>query len=222
MFLHVDLTLRRPSLPSLRLALDADLGPGRVHPLAGPPGAGQGELLRILAGRLRPDRGLLTAGGLIWFKGDASGRIEAAGRPVGAVFPEDEAPTWATPRLLVARALAHWPTQARPARLSEFMDRAGLTAVQRRSVAELGWEQRWLLGLACALAPRPDLLVMETPASGLPAGFAQELRAWIRRENIPALLYTAGGLPLYPPGMLTVRMTALQEAPCPAPRTNVA
>ena len=206
MLIHAHFTKLRRGRPALQVVLEANLKKGRVHFLTGPPDSGKGTLLRILQGRERPDRGLLTADGQIWYKGDASGYMECQERFVGAVFMDDVLSRRQTPRAALSRALVHWPTRTRARRIMGLLERAGLERLARREILELSEAQQWILALVLALAPRPKLVLLETPLWVMPQGFEPELRAWVQDEGVPLLLSDDGLIPVPRRGDLAIRM----------------
>ena len=146
---------------------------GGVVGLVGPNGSGKSTLLRIILGLLRP-----TAG-----TGRVLGRplAEPAGylARIGALI---ESPAFIP--ALSARANLTSLAQLRalpPARVDEvlrlvgLLDRAG-EPVRRYS---LGMKQR--LGIAAAMLPDPEMVILDEPTNGLdPAGIA-EMRALLRQ-----------------------------------------
>lgn len=208
MLIHAHLAKQRRGYPTLQIDLEVNLKRGRVHFLTGPPNSGKGTLLRILQGRERPDHGVLTADGQIWYKGDATGYVESSDRPVGSVFTDDTLSRHQTPRAILSRALAHWPTRTRTRRLKELLDRAGLSRYARDEILELSPEQRWVLAFIRVLAPRPKLVLLEAPLWVMPNGFESALRSWVREEGVPLLLSDDGLTPVTRQGDLAIHLVA--------------
>ncbi len=66
-----------------------------------------------------------------------------------------------------------WPRQAMRARVPEVLDESGLGGLERQRSRRLSGGQQQRLALAGALAPRPDVLVLDEPTANLdPAGAA--------------------------------------------------
>ena len=61
--LHVELGTR---LGALELDVSLDVAGGECLALAGPSGAGKTSILRVVAGLLRPERGVVRCGGETW------------------------------------------------------------------------------------------------------------------------------------------------------------
>jgi ABC-2 type transport system ATP-binding protein len=150
---------------------------GSVYGLVGPNGAGKTTLLSILSGMRHAD----------------SGRVELGAGPLRvAVCPDvPEFDPWLTAdevvelaRTLVARSPARpaSPGPASPgppadgAAVRSALEAAGLAGAAGRRVGGFSRGMIQRLGLACALAGDPELLIMDEPTSALdPAGRAEML-----------------------------------------------
>lgn len=171
------LTYRYPNAvePALR-EVDLRLDSG-VTLVSGPSGGGKSTLLRVLNGLVPHFHG-----------GTWSGRARIAGhevvttptrrlaREVGFVFQDPERQAVATEVVReVAFALENAAIPARDirGRVDEALDRAGASHLAGRRLAELSGGERQRVEIAAALALRPQLLVLDEPASQLdPAGAA--------------------------------------------------
>ena len=132
---------------------------GEIYGLLGRNGAGKTTTLLILMGILRPD------GGEVSFFGEALGRVGVEQkRRIGYVSQEQNFYPWMTARQLGRFVSGFYPRWdgAEFERLLAALD----VPVDRRA-AELSGGTRAKLGLALALAPRPDLLLLDEPTAGL-------------------------------------------------------
>ncbi len=160
-------------------ALDLAVPRGVVSGFVGPNGAGKTTTIRMLLGLVRPTEGHGEVLGL------PLTRPEAYLPRVGAMI---EGPAF-TPALSGAENLT---VLARAggiprARVGEVLERVGLAerGADRFRSYSLGMKQR--LGIAAALLPAPDLLVLDEPTNGLdPAGIAEmrDLVASFRAEGM--------------------------------------
>ena len=76
-------TLRRGTrLGALELDVSLDVAAGECLALAGPSGAGKTSILRVVAGLLRPERGVVRCGGETWL--DTGHRARSRARTCGA------------------------------------------------------------------------------------------------------------------------------------------
>lgn len=152
--------------------LDLQLPDGGVVGLVGPNGSGKSTLIRMLLGLITPTSG--TAQVL----GQPIDRPRDYASRVGALI---ESPAF-VPSLSARanlRSLALLRGLA-PTRVDEVLDVVGLTGRGDEPVRRfsLGMKQR--LGIAAALLPNPDLLVLDEPTNGLdPAGIV-EVRALLQ------------------------------------------
>jgi ABC-2 type transport system ATP-binding protein len=149
--------------------LTVNLPSGGVVGLVGPNGSGKSTLIRMLLGLIRPGDG--TARVL----GEPIAHPAAYAGRVGALV---ESPAF-VPGLSArsnVRSLAR--LRGLPAsRVDEVLAIVGLTGREREPVKRfsLGMKQR--LGIAAALLPDPELLILDEPTNGLdPAGIV-EIRA---------------------------------------------
>ena len=170
--------------------LDLEVRRGEVLGLIGPNGAGKTTAVRILCGLLRADTGQALIDGH-----DVSTDPVAARRCLA--FVPDGAPLYAnlSPRQhleLVGRL--HGLDEARIASESERMLSA-LDLGQRIDdpVGQFSRGMRQKTALACAILPRPALLVLDEPLEGLDAPttavIKEVLRLWA--DGGGAVLYTS-------------------------------
>ena len=146
--------------------LTLDIPSGGVIGIVGPNGAGKSTLIRMLLGLIKPTSGSATV------LGEPITTPARYASRVGALI---ESPAFVPG--LSARAnltsLAH--LRKRPAaRVDEVLSVVGLTGRDREPVSRfsLGMKQR--LGIAMALLPDPELLVLDEPTNGLdPAGIVE-------------------------------------------------
>jgi iron(III) transport system ATP-binding protein len=165
-----------------------DLARGELAALLGPSGTGKSTLLRCIAGLHAP------AAGRVRLRGIDATRAKPEARRLGFVF-QDLA---LFPHLDVAGNLAfglsRWPRDQREARVAELLARLGLDGLAARRPHELSGGQQQRVALARSLAPKPDLLLLDEPLSGLDADLRprlrDELRALLKAEGTAALLVT--------------------------------
>lgn len=154
-------------------ALDLDLPTGGVIGLVGPNGSGKSTLIRMLLGLVEP-----TSGHAQVLEHDIADPRGYAAR-VGALIenPAFSPGLSARTNLSALAALRGIPR----ARVEEVLETVGLAGRGNEPVNRfsLGMKQR--LGIAAALLPDPELLVLDEPTNGLdPAGIV-EIRALLQR-----------------------------------------
>jgi ABC-2 type transport system ATP-binding protein len=141
-----------------------------VYGLLGPNGAGKSTLLRIVTGLVHADAGSVELFG--------APACPASRRRLGAFIESPTFYPFLTARGLLA-VLAR--TSGAPADDSDsLLRRVGLSQAADRRISgfSLGMKQR--LGIAAALAGKPDVLILDEPTNGLdPAGIL-EVRKLVR------------------------------------------
>lgn len=156
--------------------VDLHLAEGSLTAVLGASGCGKSTVLRALAGLLPIDAGRIDiAGRTVAAPGV---HVPAERRRVGLV-PQDAA---LFPHRDVARNVAFGLRRGpgRAERVAELVGLVGLDGLERRFPHELSGGQRHRVALARALAPRPDVLLLDEPFSALDAGLRAGLRAQVR------------------------------------------
>jgi sulfate transport system ATP-binding protein len=150
---------------------------GSLTALLGPSGSGKSTLLRVIAGLEWADTGDVVLSGR-----DATA-LTPQKRNVGFVFQHYAAFKHMTVRENVAFGLT---VRRRPkAEIRERVDRllrlVQLEGFGHRYPAQLSGGQRQRMALARALAPEPQVLLLDEPFGALDARVRAELRDWLRR-----------------------------------------
>ncbi len=150
---------------------------GALTALLGPSGSGKSTLLRIIAGLETADAGEILLGGK-----DATA-LAPQKRNVGFVFQHYAAFKHMTVRENVAFGLK---VRKRPKaeiadRVDELLNLVQLQSFGHRYPAQLSGGQRQRMGLARALAPEPQVLLLDEPFGALDARVRAELREWLRQ-----------------------------------------
>jgi iron(III) transport system ATP-binding protein len=166
-------------------AVSLDMDPGTITTLLGPSGSGKSTLLRVIAGFARPDRGTVRIGGVevcapgVW--------IPPEQRRVGMVFQDAALFPHLTIAANVAFGLRGTGRGARQAIVADLLGRLGLSRYATSYPHMLSGGERQRVALARALAPRPHVLLMDEPFSGLDG----RLRDRVRDETVGLLRETA-------------------------------
>jgi putative spermidine/putrescine transport system ATP-binding protein len=157
--------------------LSLDVQPAELLALLGPSGCGKTTLLRVVAGLEAPDSGKVRIGST-----DVTD-VPARKRPIGMVFQ-----SYALfPNLTVAENV-RFPLDVRgvgrheaDARVAELLDLVQLTVQGGRYPHQVSGGQAQRCALARALAPRPQVLLLDEPLSALDVVVRAALRDEIRR-----------------------------------------
>jgi sulfate transport system ATP-binding protein len=150
---------------------------GSLTALLGPSGSGKSTLLRIIAGLEAPDSGEIR------ISGEDATALKPQKRNVGFVFQHYAAFKHMTVRDNIAFGLR---VRRRPKaeirdRVDELLRLVQLEAFAKRFPAQLSGGQRQRMALARALAPEPQVLLLDEPFGALDARVRAELREWLRR-----------------------------------------
>jgi sulfate transport system ATP-binding protein len=150
---------------------------GSLTALLGPSGSGKSTLLRIIAGLETPDTGSVVIGGRE-VTAEAPRR-----RGVGFVFQHYAPFKHMTVFDNVAFGLTvrHEPKAAVRERVEELLGLVRLDGLAKRYPSQLSGGQLQRMALARALAPKPEVLLLDEPFGALDAQVRNELREWLRR-----------------------------------------
>jgi thiamine transport system ATP-binding protein len=171
-----------------RLTLHVD--DGEVVAVLGPSGAGKSTLLRVVAGLWLPDSGVVS------LDGDDITHRPAHLRNIGMMFQDEQL----FPHLDVAANIAFgprmhkWPASDVTARVDDLLGLVGLAGFGNRRVDRLSGGEKKRVALARSLAPRPALLLLDEPLTGLDRELHDrliaELREVLRATGQTAVLVT--------------------------------
>jgi len=161
--------------------VDLTVACGEIHALVGLNGAGKTTLMKMLLGMLRPDAGtVLLFGEPV---GDAGPQVwSQVGHLLETPFGYGELTT--TENVIAAALLHGVDVSSARRQAGEMIGELTLDrwADRRSRVLSLGNRQR--LGLACALAHRPRLLILDEPTNGLdPMGVLELRRMLLSRSH---------------------------------------
>lgn len=161
--------------------INLTIGHGEFVCLLGPSGCGKTTTLRLVAGFLDADDGEITMG---------DRTITARGRTVPperrnmsmifqsyAVWPHMTVAENVGYGLRMRRAPAHELRE----KVRTLLDATQLTELANRYPSELSGGQQQRIALARALAPEPEILLLDEPLSNLDANLREDMRFEIRR-----------------------------------------
>jgi Cu-processing system ATP-binding protein len=154
------------ALDGLTLSVEA----GSTFGLLGTNGAGKTTLFKLLVGHITPDSGTLEVVGRDVSAAGTGVRREVGYLPEHAGFP----PALSGREVLSFHArMRGLPSKERDARIEEALETVGLTDAADRAVDGYSNGMNRRLGLATALLPRPQVLLLDEPTAGLdPLGVA--------------------------------------------------
>jgi thiamine transport system ATP-binding protein len=151
---------------------------GEFFTLVGPSGCGKTTTLRLIAGFEEPTSGTVR------FAGASVAGVPPEDRDVGVVFQ-----SYALfPHMTVGENVAYGLNFADPpegvtrdGRVAELLDLVDLPDAADRDPESLSGGQQQRVAMARALAPGPDVLLLDEPMSALDARLRERLRAQVKR-----------------------------------------
>jgi phospholipid/cholesterol/gamma-HCH transport system ATP-binding protein len=150
--------------------IDLDVMPGTSMVVIGGSGTGKSVLLKCILGLIEPDSGVIEIDGQDLLKMDRTERERVRGR-IGMLFQNgalfDSLPVWENVAFGLLARNGTTRAEAR-ARADEVLSQVGLApTVGDLSPSELSGGMQKRVGLARAIAARPDILFFDEPTTGL-------------------------------------------------------
>jgi ABC-type Fe3+/spermidine/putrescine transport system ATPase subunit len=151
--------------------LDLEIGSGECHALLGPSGAGKSTVLELIVGFRN-----LPSGQIFMNTKDLS-HVPVERRNIGylpqqlALFPH----LTVKENILYGIRCRRNPSPTDLAKVASLTDAMGLTQLKDRKPIHLSGGERQHVALARALAPAPDLLILDEPFSALNEALRREL-----------------------------------------------
>ena len=149
---------------------------GKLIGLLGPSGSGKTTILRMIAGLEQPDSGEIIIDGRV------VNDIPASERGIGFVFQ-----SYALFRYMTVYDNIAFGLKVQKAdktyikkRVTELIELIGLKGLEKRYPSQLSGGQRQRVAFARALAPNPQLLLLDEPFAAIDAKIRQELRTWLK------------------------------------------
>ncbi|OUS30311.1 hypothetical protein A9Q99_07525 [Gammaproteobacteria bacterium 45_16_T64] len=172
--------------------INVDLAEGEIGCLLGPSGCGKTTLLRTIAGFEK------LAAGKIFLRNKEVSNVARAIPPekrrVGMVFQDYALFPHLTVAQNIAFGLSHLKKTERQDRVDQLLTLTDLSDTKTRYPHQLSGGQQQRIALARALAPKPDILLMDEPFSNLDVELrehlAHDIRQLIKSEKMTAILVT--------------------------------
>lgn len=158
-------------------SVDLTMAEGEVLSLLGPSGCGKTTILRMIAGLVRPDGGLIQVGERVLFDGKREMPVEE--RDLGMVF-QDYA-LW--PHMTVEKNIAfgmrlrRMPRKAIAARVQELLELVNLAGFGNRFPYQLSGGQQQRVAVARALSTEPRIILLDEPLSSLDTALREIMSA---------------------------------------------
>ncbi len=149
---------------------------GKLIGLLGPSGSGKTTILRMIAGLETQDSGD------IFIDGKKVNSLASSERGIGFVFQGYAL----FPYMNVYNNIAYGLKVQKKnksyisSRVKELLELVGLPGLEKRYPDQLSGGQRQRIALARALAPEPEVLLLDEPFAAIDAKVRKELRTWLR------------------------------------------
>lgn len=149
---------------------------GKLVALLGPSGSGKTTLLRMIAGLENPNAGDILIGG------KRVNDVPASKRGIGFVFQNYALFRYMTvfENVAFGLELMKVPKKQIKERVSELLKLTGLAGMEKRYPNQLSGGQRQRVAFARALAPNPQVLLLDEPFAAIDAKVRSELRTWLK------------------------------------------
>lgn len=176
--MHVEVKNLDKHFGSFHAVKDVSFGieKGQLIGLLGPSGGGKTSILRMLAGLEQPDSGEII------FHGQRVNDLAPQDRGIGFVFQ-----SYALFKHMTVFDNIAFGLQVKKVaksrikeRVTELVELTGLKGFEHRYPHQLSGGQRQRVAFARALAPEPQLLLLDEPFAAIDAKIRQELRSWLR------------------------------------------
>lgn len=162
------------------LTIQLEIGQGELLALSGPSGSGKTSLLRILAGLLQPEHGVIVMDGVRWLDTQQKVNWPAQKRNMGFVF-QDYA---LFPHFNVRQNLYYALEKGQNAEhIQDLISVMELQNLLDRKPDTLSGGQQQRVALARALVRRPKLLLLDEPLSALDPDMRHRLQGYILRVH---------------------------------------
>ncbi|MGN8067944.1 ATP-binding cassette domain-containing protein [Mucilaginibacter sp. 22184] len=153
------------------LRIDRQFVTGSTTKIYGPSGSGKTTFLKIIAGLVTPEKGMVRVDAVSWFNADARINLPPQKRNTGFVFQQYAL----FPNMTVRQHLEYATTDE--AWIKRLLLLGKLDTLQEHKPDYLSGGQQQRLAILRALATKPQIFLMDEPFSALDAKMKTELIA---------------------------------------------
>ncbi|MGB5431262.1 ABC transporter ATP-binding protein [Eudoraea sp.] len=162
----------------MNLRIKCEIKKGELVTLYGESGAGKTSTLRILAGLLKPDKGIITVENANWVNTKNRSYLSPQNRNIGYVF-QDYA---LFPNMTVLQNLEFASKKGQHKKvITDLIEMMELGDLQLRKPQTLSGGQQQRVALARALVRKPNILLLDEPLAALDYKIRLKLQDYIAR-----------------------------------------
>lgn len=165
---------------------------GEIVGILGQSGSGKSTLLRLISGLEMAQTGMIKIAGTLVL--DEGLFLQPEDRGVGMVFQDYALFPHMNVRDNILFGLNRLPRKDRKERVKEMLELVKMKQFESRYPHELSGGQQQRIALARALAPKPNLLLMDEPFSNLDAdlkeSIREDLRTILKKANMTCIMVT--------------------------------
>lgn len=176
--MYVEMRQINKTFDGFRASKDVNFGveKGHLAALLGPSGSGKTTILRMIAGLDRPDSGDIL------INGARVNEIPGSKRGIGFVFQNYALFRYMTVADNIAFGLEVQKKSKKEIkdRVEELLELVSMQDLGKRYPHQLSGGQRQRVAFARALAPDPQLLLLDEPFAAIDAKVRRELRTWLK------------------------------------------
>lgn len=176
--MHIEMRHVSKTFDGFHASKDVNFGveKGRLAALLGPSGSGKTTILRMIAGLDVPDSGDILVNGQI------VNHLPGSKRGIGLVFQNYALFRYMTVADNIAFGLEVQKKSKHEIkrRVEELLELISMQDLGKRYPHQLSGGQRQRVAFARALAPNPELLLLDEPFAAIDAKIRRELRSWLK------------------------------------------
>ena len=167
------------TLPEFTVQLAVECSHGATA-ILGPSGAGKTTLLHLIAGLLRPDRGIVRLDDTTLYASAQGLDVPPEKRRIGYVFQDDLLFPHLTVEANLRYGYERLPSTARRFAPEQIIDLLEIGSLLKRRPRQLSGGERQRLALGRALLSSPQLLLMDEPLASLDQGLKSRIIPYLR------------------------------------------
>ena len=149
---------------------------GKLIALLGPSGSGKTTILRMIAGLEHQDEGD------IYIDGKCVNEVPVKDREIGFVFQNYALFLYFNvfDNIAYGLKIRKADKESIKKRVTQLLELVGLPGLEKRYPSQLSGGQRQRVAFARALAPNPQVLLLDEPFAAIDAKVRKELRSWLK------------------------------------------